>query len=90
MPMLVTRLKVKDFAVWKQGFDGGKALRDNAGLTNPRIFRSADDASQVVILMDAADIAKAKSFASSPELKARMAAIGVADTPDFYFLNPAG
>jgi hypothetical protein len=90
MAILVTRLKVKDFAVWKQGFDGGKAARDAAALTNPRIFRSADDASEVVIVMDAADIGKAKSFASSPELKARMAAIGVTGTPDFYFLNPAG
>jgi hypothetical protein len=39
--------------------------------------------------MDAADIGKAKFFTSSPELKSRMAAIGVTDTPDFYVLNPA-
>ena len=32
-----------------------------------------------MILMDAADIGRAKSFTSSPELKARMAVIGVTD-----------
>src|SRR5262249_33110527 len=90
MAMLIARHKVKDFATWKQRFDGHKSAQVAAGLTNPRLFRSADDASEVVIIFDVADIAKAKAFTTSPDLKSLMTAAGVVDKPDMYFLNPAG
>ena len=90
MPLMISRTKVKDFATWKQSFDTHKPMQVAAGLTNPRVFRSADDSNEVVILFDAADIAKAKAFSASPDLKAAMTASGVIDKPDMYFLNPAG
>ena len=90
MPLLIVRHKVKDFTTWKPGFEAHKSAQVAAGLTNPRLFRSADDSSEVVILFDAADIGKAKAFVASADLKEKMTAVGVVDKPDLYFLNSAG
>jgi len=40
-----------------------------------------------VILFEVADIAKAKKFSESPELKEKMQEAGVLGPPDFIFLN---
>jgi hypothetical protein len=87
--LLIVRHKVKDFAAWKQAFNAHAPARAGAGLSNPRLFRSTDDPSEVVILFDAADVARAKQFGSSPDLKAAMERAGVIDRPDVYILNAA-
>jgi hypothetical protein len=89
MAMMIVRHKVKDFAAFKKVFDSHKGAQTAAGLSKPRIFRSADEPNEVVILFDAQDIAKAKAFGASPDLQSKMAAAGVIDKPDLYFLNPA-
>ena len=61
MGMLIVRHKVKDFATWKKAFDGHAAAQKQAGLTKPRLFRSADDHNEVVILFDMKDVAAAKT-----------------------------
>ena len=89
MALLVLRHKVKDFANWKKAYDAHASARAAAGLTNGRVHRSADDPSELVLLFDLADIAKAKTFCASPDLQAAMAGAGVVDKPDMYFLNSA-
>jgi hypothetical protein len=89
MAVMIIRHKVKDFASWKTAYNAHKAARDGAGLSNARLFRSADDASEVVILFDVADIGKAKAFGTSAELQSAMKGAGVVDKPDVYFLNSA-
>ena len=89
MPMLIIRHTIKDYAMFKKTFDGHKAAQTAAGLSNPRIYRSADNPNETVILFDAQDVAKAKAFGASPDLKSAMTAAGVVDKPDVYFLNPA-
>ena len=56
MPLLVVRHRVKDFAAWKQVFAEHGPKRDGADFSNPRIYRSASDPNEVVILIDAASI----------------------------------
>lgn len=89
MAVMIIRHKVKDFAAWKRAYDAHKTTRDGAGLSNARLFRSADDASEIVILFDVADIGKAKAFGASADLQSAMKGAGVVDKPDVYFLNPA-
>ncbi len=89
MGVMIIRHKVKDFGTWKPAFDSHQPVQAAAGLSNPRVFRSAGDPSEVVIIFDAQDIGKAKELAGSPELKSAMAAAGVMDKPDIYFLNAA-
>ena len=52
-----------------------------AGITNGRVFRSADDPNEVVVLQDVTDVAKARTWLGSDETKAAMQKSGVAAHP---------
>ena len=43
MGMLIIRHKVKDYGKWRPMFDQHSLMQKAAGLSNPRVFRSADD-----------------------------------------------
>ena len=43
--------------------------RASAGITNGRVFRNADDPNEVVILQDVADVAKARTWFGSDDMK---------------------
>lgn len=89
MALIIVRHKVSDFAAWKKIFDQNKPAQTGADFSNPRVYRSAGDPNEVVVLIDASSIEKARAFGLSPEVKAQMATAGVIDQPTVYFLNPA-
>lgn len=82
---LTIHLKVKDFATWRSGYDQHEKSRVAAGITNGRVFRNADDANDVVILQDVADVTKARSWLSSDDMKATMQNSGVVGSPNIRF-----
>jgi hypothetical protein len=84
---ILVRHKVKHFQEWKRGYDEHSPARVAAGLTERHVFRNADDPNEVVILLEAKDLSKAKAFAGSADLKEAMQRVGVTDQPDIYFLN---
>jgi hypothetical protein len=89
MGTLIVRHKVKDYAKWRPFFDGHVAKQQAAGLTHPRVLRSADDKNELVIMFDYMDARKAKEFAGSADLKETMMKAGVSDQPTIYFLEAA-
>jgi hypothetical protein len=84
---VLVRHKVRDFNAWKVGFDAHAPKRAEAGLSDRQLLRSSDDANEVVILLEAKDLSRAKSFIASPDLRETMEKFGVADKPDVHFLN---
>jgi hypothetical protein len=82
---LTVHCKVTDYATWRAGYDGHESARVSAGITNGRVFRNAADVNDVVILLDVADVAKARTFLGTDELKAEMLKSGVIGTPNFRF-----
>ena len=89
MGMLIVRHKVKDYGKWRPVFDHHAGAQKSAGLTNARVFRSADDKNELVIIFDTKDTKTAKDFVASPTLKQAMKESGVVDTPTIHFLEPA-
>ena len=83
MGTLIIRHKVKDYGKWRPMFDRHAGAQKSAGLTNPRVFRSAEDKNEVVILFDTDGTKKAKDFVASPDLKET----GVMDRPTVFFLE---
>ena len=51
--------------------------------------RSVDDPSEVVLVFEASDVAKAKAMGASPGLKEAMQGAGVIDKPDMYLVTDA-
>jgi len=88
MGMMIIRHKVRDYGQWRPLFDGHAETQKAAGLSNPRVYHSADsNKSEIVVVFDTEDTRKAKEFADSTDLKEAMAKAGVLDTPTIYFLE---
>lgn len=87
MPYLIVRHKVKDYAKWKSAFDEHGATRKANGSKGGRLFRSAADPKELVVLFEWEDLGKAQQFAQSADLRETMERAGVADQPDLYFLE---
>jgi hypothetical protein len=81
--------KVKDFNTWRTSYNGHEKDRASAGITNGRVFRSADDQNDVVILADVADVSKARTWFGSSEMKSVMEKSGVLGTPSIHFAAAA-
>jgi hypothetical protein len=86
---LTIHVKVKDYATWRPAYDGHEKSRLSAGITNGRVFRSAEDPNDVVILQDVADVAKARTWLGSDEMKAVMQKSGVLGSPSIRFAAAA-
>lgn len=87
MAFLLIRHKVRDFNTWKTGYDDHQPKRTEAGLSEKYLLRSSDDPNEVVILFEAQDLNRAKTFAASSDLREKMQEVGVIDKPDIYFLE---
>jgi hypothetical protein len=53
--IMMVRHGVEDYRKWRPVFDGDMGKQKAAGLTNPSVYRSADDGNAVLILWDAED-----------------------------------
>ena len=89
LPTLLVRHQVEDYARWKAGFDAHSVARSAAGSRGGRLYRNADDSTEVVIAVQFETLDQARAFAGSDDLRETMAELGVADQPDVYFLDVA-
>ena len=62
---MLVRHRVRDFSVWKPGYDAHLPKRAEAGLTEVHLLRGAHDAGEIVILFRVADLSRAKAFAGN-------------------------
>ena len=84
---MLVRHQVRDFSVWKPGYDAHLPKRAEAGLTEKYLLRGDQDPNEVILLFEAQDLNRARAFAESTDLRERMQQIGVLDKPDIYFLK---
>lgn len=89
MPWTLVRHKVADYSTWKPVFDEHASARREVGSKGGYVFRSADDPNEVIILIEVADLERAREFAESDDLRETMERAGVTDQPDVYFLELA-
>ena len=87
MGVMIARLRARDYFDWRKSFDEGRAARMAAGLSNERIYRSVTDGNDLVLVMDAADLAKAREFAASDARRAGIAKGDVIGAPVDCFIE---
>lgn len=87
MIYMLVRHAVRDFSKWRPAYAADDAARQAAGLRELNLWRNADEADEVVLLFEVLDVAKAKAFAASPDLREKMAASGVTGRPEIVFLT---
>jgi hypothetical protein len=80
MASVFVRLKVADYDQFKQAFDNAESFRrENGGVTGHSLHRDADDPNWVMVAARVSDLARAREFYDSDELRQRMQAGGVQD-----------
>jgi hypothetical protein len=77
--------KVQDYTKWRAGYDAHETSRRSAGITNGRVFRNAEDPNDVMVLQDVGDVAKARTWVASDDLKLAMQKAGVVGSPTIRF-----
>ena len=82
---LMVKHKVKDWEAWKKAFDEHKQARVDAGLTDRVVGYTIGDNHNVTLVFSVADMAKAKAFINSKDLKDKMNEAGVEGPPSFFF-----
>ena len=79
--------KLKDWDAWKKEFDQNKQLRTDGGLIDRLIGHDVNDNHQASIIFAVTDLAKAKAFLQSKELKDKMEKAGVEGKPVPFYYN---
>ncbi len=81
--------QVADFATWKAAFDDHGSTRREYGLTDAGLYRGADDANDVTIVLDADEAGRAQEFLDSDDLREAMSNAGVTSAPDVWIAEEA-
>lgn len=87
MASIVIHHNVKDYNVWRPIYDAHEKSRTSAGITNAKVFRRAEDPNELVVLADVADVAKARSWTTSDDLRSAMQKAGVVGPPKIHFIE---
>ena len=90
MPYMLIRAKFGDYDQFRSVFDERADTRRANGSMGARVFRNAGDPTEVVVLLEWDDLAKAREFSQSAVLREGMQMAGGIDRPDVYFLEDAG
>ena len=80
------RHKVMNFKKWKAVFEAHSAARVALGCQGAQIFRRADNPKELVVMLIWSDLAKARQFLVSEDLKAMLAEVPVGDRATDVFL----
>ena len=86
MAHMLIRHKVQDFDKWKAAYDAHQPARAAVGLTDLCLWHNLENPDDIFLLFEAVDVAKAKTFAASTDLKETMKSAGVVGQPDIFFL----
>ena len=93
MSYLLERHKVRDYDKWMAAFDEDTDNRAASGSRGARIFRSADDPSEVMVLFEWESLELARLRIESEAVSQKFEEAGVAggmERTEFYFLEEAG
>ena len=78
---------VKDYTSWRKGFDADSPARKASGLEFIVIGRGETKPNNLMIVLNAADVQKAKDFAASPRLKDIKKKNGVVSKPAVSYFH---
>jgi heme-degrading monooxygenase HmoA len=87
MQHVLVQLKLQDFGRWKPVFDEFASRRQAAGCKGGRLLQKSDNPNEVVVLFDWDELAKARRFFESDEVRQGMQRAGVSGPPHVQYLK---
>ncbi len=85
---MIVSHQVADFDTWKAAFDDDEQSRIDNGILGHHINRAEDDPNSLAIYLAVGDVDRAKAYATSDELKSKMAEAGVTSAPEIMWMTP--
>ena len=79
------RHDVADYAAWKKGYDDFAHYQKTHGVIHESVYQSTDNSNDITVIHDFNNIAEAKAFAASEDLKVSMSKLGVKGTPQIWY-----
>ncbi|MBA5778571.1 cyclase [Stappia sp. F7233] len=89
MIRMIVRHPVRDYELWREGYDAGRKMRDEMGVTADAVYRGAEDANDVTVTHDFDTLDAARTFAGSEFLKQKMQELGVSGPAMLWFVRRA-
>jgi uncharacterized protein (DUF1330 family) len=90
MTTAIVQHGVADYEVWRKIFDEHSVAREAHGGSSVTVFRGAQDANAITVLMEFPSLDAAQAFVTDPSLKEAMGRGGVTGPPQISFLEMAG
>ena len=87
MALMIIQHKVRDYDAWRPVYDAHQSSRTEAGATNGRVYRKAEDPNDILVLHDVSDVDKARAWTGGADLRAAMERSGVVGEPAIYFVS---
>ncbi|MBX9766427.1 MAG: nuclear transport factor 2 family protein [Bdellovibrionales bacterium] len=84
---VIVRNRLSDLDRWLTGFAQHRSARAACGLFERQIFRSAENPSEVFVLLETSDALATKSFLQSQSLGEFKASLGVVGQPEYSFVE---
>ncbi len=81
------RHEVKDYKVWKKGYDEYATKQKEGGVYYQHVYQTIDNPNQVTVIHDFHSFEKAKAFFASEDLKSTMKKIGAVGKPEIWFVR---
>lgn len=85
MHKIFVKFSVKDYGIWKKAFDAGTPARSAAGVSTVEIIQSADDPNLVMVVLETADLGRARAHLTDPEVRAKQQNAGFRAPPEMFF-----
>ena len=85
---VVITTEVADWATWKTHFDAHEGMRKAGGMLGHHLNRGLENPNLVGVYMAVGDVARAKAFSESADLRQRMAESGVIGRPHVVWMTP--
>lgn len=79
--------EVKNFLEWKEVYDAGEPLRQQAGVKINGVYNSVDHPNSITIIAEFQSAEAVHRFLTHPDLKASMEKAGVVGAPEAKILN---
>jgi hypothetical protein len=81
MVRIFVRHDVRDYAIWRKGYDAFDAERTRLGVKAQAVFQSVGDPNDVTVWHDMETVEAAQAFVNSDRLKEAMKGAGVVGDP---------
>lgn len=87
MPTILIRHRVANYDEWRPHYDAHAKTRTSQGEQGARVFQTADNPNDVVIMFEWDSMENATRFIDSEDLREVMADAGVVGKPEITYLD---